>query len=250
MRRTLLCGKGTQTLHIAARHVHNKMASTRKEQSSTGGTQRVAQRDGAAVGVDLGAVQAQHVAAEGRLARERLVELEHIDVVDGQARLLQRRGDGDLRRVTRLRSGHAQKCKATTECPDARRECAVCDKQQQHVVSTSLMERLQWYLAHSVQTLVASVLGSAAFEHQNKRRIAKRDETHRGADAHDGRVHADGGEGAEDAQNRQLPAVRLTPRHQQHRARAVAHLRRVWPRVSATLRTDVATAGCCTCKQN
>ena len=81
-RRGLLCG--SNRLHAVA-------------EARTCGAQRVAQRDGAAIGVDLGAVQTQHVAAEGGLARKRLVELEQVDVVDGEARLLQRCRDCDLR---------------------------------------------------------------------------------------------------------------------------------------------------------
>lgn len=44
------------------------------------------------------------------------------------------------------------------------------------------------------------------------------------ANAHDGRVHADGRERAEDAQHRQTALGRLAPLHQQHRRSTVTDL--------------------------
>ena len=56
--------------------------------------QRMPQRDGAAVHVHLGQVEAQHLDHGQRLRRERLVQLDQVDLVQRQSRQLQRLGDG------------------------------------------------------------------------------------------------------------------------------------------------------------
>src|SRR3954447_24037137 len=85
--------RGQAALQVAAL----ELVDQRAEDHRAGGAQRVAHRDGAAVDVDLLVVQVE-VAHEAHGDRgERLVDLEQVDVVDGQAGLGQRlaaRGGG------------------------------------------------------------------------------------------------------------------------------------------------------------
>src|SRR3954452_11335082 len=62
----------------------------RAEDARAGRADRVAERDRAAVHVDLALVDAEHPHRVDRDRRERLVDLEQVDVVDRQAGLLER----------------------------------------------------------------------------------------------------------------------------------------------------------------
>lgn len=65
--------------------------------SRTGGTQRVAERNGTTAGVDLGMVQTQDVDAVDGHGGKGLVDLEDVDVFLGQLELAQEFGDGGRR---------------------------------------------------------------------------------------------------------------------------------------------------------
>src|SRR4051812_24839305 len=66
------------------------------DQEATGATQRMAQGDGAAVGVDAGHVRTQLARPGQHDGGEGLVDLEDVDVVDGEAGVLEQlAGGGD-----------------------------------------------------------------------------------------------------------------------------------------------------------
>ena len=62
--------------------------------ASTSATERVAERDGTAEGVDLGRVETEDLGAVGGLRCKRLVDLKDVDLVLGNAGLLEGSGDG------------------------------------------------------------------------------------------------------------------------------------------------------------
>ena len=70
------------------------LAQARHDLAGAGGAERVAQRDGAALGVHLGPVELEGVAAVDGHAGKGLVDLDDVDVVDGEVVLLQELGDG------------------------------------------------------------------------------------------------------------------------------------------------------------
>src|ERR1700729_2305923 len=82
-----------------------KLEQERAEDAGAGGADRVAERDRAAVDVDLVLVEAEHPHRVERHRRERLIDLPQIDVVDLEAGLLERllggvrRGPGQIREV-------------------------------------------------------------------------------------------------------------------------------------------------------
>jgi hypothetical protein len=70
------------------------VAQERADLAGAGGAEGVADGDGAAVGVDLGGVEAELTDAVEALAGEGLVELDGVDLVDGEAGLVQELADG------------------------------------------------------------------------------------------------------------------------------------------------------------
>src|SRR4051794_31361972 len=62
-----------------------QLVHERPEHACTGGTDRMAERNRSAVHVHLRLVEAEHAHRVDRDRRERFVELEQVDVVDGQA---------------------------------------------------------------------------------------------------------------------------------------------------------------------
>ena len=67
-----------------------QLVDQHRDQAAAAHPERMAERDRAAVDVDLGRVEPELVDADERLGRERLVELDEVEVLDGDARPLER----------------------------------------------------------------------------------------------------------------------------------------------------------------
>lgn len=85
--------------HAHARHANlllpsSQLIQQRADLPRAGAAERVAERNSAALGVDLADIQAQLLDAEDALGGESLVDLVDIDIVLGQAGLLEGDGDG------------------------------------------------------------------------------------------------------------------------------------------------------------
>src|SRR4051812_45087293 len=88
-----------------------ELVQQRRHQPGTGRAERVAERDRAAVDVDLGQVGAGLLLPREHHRREGLVDLDQVDVVDRQAGLLQgvrRRRDGRREHVDRVGAAHGE----------------------------------------------------------------------------------------------------------------------------------------------
>mmetsp|Transcript_235 Transcript_235/g.473 ORF Transcript_235/g.473 Transcript_235/m.473 type:complete len:335 (+) Transcript_235:92-1096(+) len=99
-----------------------KLVQQRGNLARASAAERVTQGDGTTLGVDLGHVNAEFLNAVDRLAREGLVDLKDIDVIQAQTGLLDRRGDGLRRSDAHNIRGHAHDRVRTQSAQDGQAE--------------------------------------------------------------------------------------------------------------------------------